>query len=160
MKTLHKTLITLALGSALTGGAVYAATGQAQPGTDGVAVTETLVIEQMPTEVKSGSIQLGDQSESSATDQARLSAADAMRIAQTAYPAKVVEAGLENENGFLVWNITQVGKDGKEVTLMIDAGNGTLLAAETGDDEHTDSDSEHADWKFWQERDDHEDERG
>lgn len=160
MKTLHKTLITLVAGGALAGTTLYANAGNAdgpKPDDTGVVVTDVVVIEQMPTEVKGGSIRTETTRDSVGASSAKLSAIDAVRIANTAYPGQALEAELEDENGFLVWSVTQLSKNGKPVTLMIDAGNGRLLAAEADDDEHED-DSGHAGWKFWKD-DDHDDER-
>ena len=67
---------------------------------------------------------------------ATIGISQAVLIAETAYPGFVVEAELNNEEGFLVWNIEVVNLSQPQmrVELSIDAGNGRLLAVETSED--------------------------
>jgi uncharacterized membrane protein YkoI len=37
---------------------------------------------------------------------------------------KVIETELENENGFLVWEVKSIAQDGSLTEVYIDAGNG------------------------------------
>jgi uncharacterized membrane protein YkoI len=43
---------------------------------------------------------------------------------------KVIETELENENGFLVWEVKSIAQDGSLTEVYIDAGNGKVLAME------------------------------
>jgi uncharacterized membrane protein YkoI len=43
---------------------------------------------------------------------------------------KVIETELENDNGFLVWEVKSIAQDGSLTEVYIDAGNGKVLAME------------------------------
>ncbi len=141
MKMYQKGVLALTLASLLTGGvALASSTGNA-----GIRVTGPVAMQNLPTEARNGSIQVKDENEGVMADQARISAAEAARIATQAHPGTVVETELGNENGSLIWEVTQQDVRGQEIQLKLDAGNGNLLAAEFGDHEdgnHEDSDSD------------------
>lgn len=75
---------------------------------------------------------------------AKISKEEASRIATQSSPGKISEVSLEDENGFLVYSI-EVASNSGEREFVIDAGNGKVLRADSGDgDEHDkdDGDSE------------------
>ncbi len=164
MKKLHATVVALTMGSVLAGSGMYAFaenTGNADAKPfEGIVVEGIVVVEQLPTEVQSGSIKVGDANEQAMANMAKLDAFDALQIAAKASPGKVVELQLDDENGFLIWEVAEMTPDGKELQLKLDAGDGRLLAAETG--EHNDAEDrdegKHSSWKFWEDNDD--DEKG
>lgn len=144
MKTYQKGVLALTLASLLTGGVALATPA----GNAGIQVTGPVAMQSLPTEAHNGSIQVKGENEGAMAAQARISAEEAVRIATTAHPGKVVETQLGNENGSLIWEVTQQDAQGREVQLKLDAGNGNLLAAEFGDHEdgnyedHEDSDGD------------------
>lgn len=156
MKKLQATVVALTMGSVLAGSGMYAFAGNtdntdAKP-FEGIVVEDIVVVEQLPTDVQSGSIKVGDANDQAMAQMARLGAFDALQIATKASPGKVVELQLDEENGFLIWEVTELTADGQELQLKLDAGDGRLLAAETGDqdEDHEDRDGgEHSWWKFW-----------
>ncbi len=93
----------------------------------------------------SGSIQVDEfdgESEADETsrlaDQATVSEADAAAAATTAYPGDISAGQLGNENGSLVWEFSVTQTDGSTLEVKVDAGNGSVLAAEADDDEESD----------------------
>ncbi len=86
--------------------------------------------------------------------QARITASKAAKIATTALPGKVIEIKLDDENGYLIWEVEIIDANGHETQLKIDAGNGRLLVAESEDDEDKDEGkSKGSSWKFWEDND-------
>ncbi len=113
-------------------------------------------IDQLPTDVHSGSILLGKGDDATMAAQTKISASKAIEIANEALPGKVIEAKLENERGYLVWEVEIVKASGKEIELMIDAGNGRLLAAvheKKEDEEDEQKGKRHHWWEFWEDND-------
>jgi uncharacterized membrane protein YkoI len=181
MKSLRKSVISITVTGVLTGTALAALadTAKGKP-FEGVVVEDVVVVEQFPTEVQSGSVEVKDASETALLTGAKITSGEAARIAEKALPGKVVETRLDEENGYLVWEVEIVGERGQETQLKIDAGNGRLLAVEADqigehedededdrddrDDRDHDGDREdrddekHSGWKFRE--DDDRDERG
>ena len=151
---LKTTLISLAiagsLGSSL---AVLADTSKDKP-FKGLVVEDIVVIEKIPSEVQIGSVRVTDDDDAAMAGQARLTSSEAATIATTALPGKVTETKLDDENGYLVWEVEIIDAKGHETELKIDAGNGRLLAAEREDDEDKDEGkSKGSSWKFWEDND-------
>jgi uncharacterized membrane protein YkoI len=65
---------------------------------------------------------------------ARIDRAAAEKAALGAVPGEVKETELENENGFVVYGVEIQGKDGTLHEVVVDAGNGKILAQEMEDD--------------------------
>lgn len=80
---------------------------------------------------------------------AKISPADAEKAALAAVPGTVNgAAALENENGSVVYEVDVTDANGQSVEVKVDAGNGDVLAQETGDsegDEGTESEANEAD---------------
>jgi len=172
MKPIRKSVIAITVTGVLTGTAVAALadTAKGKP-FEGVVVEDVVILEQFPAEVQSGSVQAKDEGEKAMAARAKITSSEAARIAQTALPGKVIETQLDDENGYLVWEVEVIGDQGQEAQLKIDAGDGRLLAVEAGeqgehegasdrkdrDGDQDRDDEKHSSWKFWE--DDDQDER-
>ncbi len=66
---------------------------------------------------------------------ATLSQADAEAAALAAVSGDIVQAELDNENGFVVWSIEIRDAAGTIHDVKIDAGNAAVLGTEAGEDE-------------------------
>lgn len=75
-------------------------------------------------------------------DQATVSEADAAAAATKAHPGDISASQLENENGSLVWEFTVTQADGSTLEVKVDAGNGSVLAADTVDETEADEAAE------------------
>ncbi len=85
----------------------------------------------LPEEVKSASIQVPEDTETQAdmAKLARISQQDAEAAALAVQPGRVVKARLDDEDGYLVWQIDV--KHGQGTTgFAVDAGNARVLAAD------------------------------
>lgn len=172
MKPMKKTLVAITVTGVLTGTALAALADNAKGKPfEGVLVEDIVVIEQFPTEVQKGSIRVDNDNEHALVQKVKIDSGDAAAIAVKALPGSVVETRLDDENGYLIWDVEVVGTNGRAVQLKIDAGNGYLLAMEAGEDgehegmeggedgEHRDGDREdrgegkHSSWKFWEDND-------
>lgn len=118
------------------GGHVFCAHAAGQKGT---SVKETAALNQLPREVQKGSIKVPDTARDEHGEDlirlAGISFEEATSIAHAAVPGRIVEAGLDEENSYLVWEITIIEMQGHKVELKIDAGNGKLLATQVDEKE-------------------------
>lgn len=90
----------------------------------------------LPDEVKSSSIKLprGVESQAEFAKHARVTQQQAEAAALAVMPGQVVKAKLDDEDGYLVWQIDV--KHAKGVTeIAVDAGNAKALAAEAEEDD-------------------------
>lgn len=90
----------------------------------------------LPDEVKSSSVKLprGVESQAEFAKHARVTQQQAESAALAVQPGQVVKAKLDDEDGYLVWQIDV--KHPKGVTeIAVDAGNAKALAAEAEDDD-------------------------
>ena len=62
---------------------------------------------------------------------ARISMVDASRIAKERFPGEISSVALENEDGYLVYAVELVSKSSGHHEILVDAGNGKILADET-----------------------------
>lgn len=83
-----------------------------------------------------GSIYIGNAPEHRHMDKAQIGLDKATSIALQQVPGKVLKAGLENENGYLVYSVEILKQDGIVADVKVDAGTGKVLRVDTGDDEH------------------------
>lgn len=90
----------------------------------------------LPNEVKSSSIKLprGAESQAEFARHAGISQQQAEAAALAVQPGQVVKAKLDDEDGYLVWQI-DVKHDRGTTEIAVDAGNGTALAAEAEEDD-------------------------
>ena len=97
----------------------------------------------LPDEVKSASIKVPENTESQAdfAKLARISQQEAEAAALAVQPGQIVQAKLDDEEGFLVWQIDV--KHGKGTTeIAVDAGNSKVLAAEAEEDDGSERDGD------------------
>jgi len=155
MKTVNNTLIAIAVTMALSATMMTSpfANAKDQP-FEGVVIEQTIVITEFPDEVEVGSIAVNHDNDKAIAKQAIIGIGEVAAIAQKALPGKVIKAKLDEENDYLVWAVKVISPEGREAKLMIDAGNGRLLAAEVDEDDEDGQQEKHSKWKFW-EHDDH-----
>jgi uncharacterized membrane protein YkoI len=98
----------------------------------------------LPDEVKSSSIKLprGAESKAEFATYAKVSQQQAEAAALAVQPGQVVKAKLDDEDGYLVWQI-DVKHDRGTTEIAVDAGNSKILAAE--DEEGDDHERDHED---------------
>ena len=127
MKSNTKTLVVLTLVSVL-GAGVAVASGKTNA-------------YNLPDEVKSSSVQVKQgtpDDPASLMKLARVSQQQAEAAALKVQPGQVLKAKLDNEDGYLVWQIDiQHGKRATE--FAVDAGNGKVVAAEAEENDDHDS---------------------
>jgi len=113
-------------------------------------------LKNLPTEVAQASIALNDKSEDQYQHLALIDIQKAVVIAQNAAAGAVTEAGLNDENGYLIWDISEVTDQGDAIEIKVDAGNGQILAAnfDSKGDKKADDDQDEHFWKFWEDDDD------
>lgn len=90
----------------------------------------------LPSEVRSSSTKLprGVESQAEFARHARVTQQEAEAAALAVMPGQVIKAKLDDEDGYLVWQVDV--KHAKGVTeIAIDAGNARALAAEDEDDD-------------------------
>lgn len=143
MKTLKTTLISLAITGSLGSSFAVLADTAKEKLFEGLVVEDIVLIEQLPSEVQSGSMRAKNDDDAAMVGQTKLTSSEAAEIAIMALPGKVIETKLDNENGYLIWEVEIINGKGNETKLMIDAGNGHLLAAESEEDEGFN-------WRFWE----------
>lgn len=78
--------------------------------------------------VRGGTIRLEKQVEADFPALAKTTFDQAIAKALEAVHGKVLQTGLENENGFLVYNVEVVTADNSIVDVKVDAGSGEVLA--------------------------------
>ena len=76
-----------------------------------------------------GTVQLQQEGEQQATYStlAKITLQQAMTIASNAQSGNASKAELQNEDGFLVYNVVVVSQDKKIHEIKVDAGNGSIL---------------------------------
>lgn len=102
----------------------------------GAAIASSKSGYQLPDEVKSSSIKVPEDTETQAdfAKLARVSQQEAEAAALAVQPGQVVQAKLDDEEGYLVWQI-DVKHDKGTTEIAVDAGNSKVLAAETEEDD-------------------------
>ena len=75
-----------------------------------------------------GSIRVKRQAEAEFPALAKISMAQAMDAALAAVPGKVLKAELDDENGFLLYEIEVVTANKTVMEIKVDAGDGKILA--------------------------------
>mgnify|MGYP000336000826 CR=1 FL=1 len=102
----------------------------------GAAIASSKSGYQLPDEVKSSSIKVPEDTETQAgfAKLARVSQQEAEAAALAVQPGQVVQAKLDDEEGYLVWQI-DVKHDKGTTEISVDAGNSKELAAEAEEDD-------------------------
>ena len=121
-------------------------------GQQGASSHKTLLLNQLPREVRKGSIKVPetarDEHEEDLIRLSSISFTEVAGIAHAVVPGRIVEAKLDEENSYLVWEVTIIGTQGHKVELKIDAGNGKLLAAQTDENEDDNEDEGTSKWRL------------
>jgi uncharacterized membrane protein YkoI len=76
------------------------------------------------------SIPVSDKKTADLPDMAKISMSDALNKAQAKVPGKPVQVELENEDGYLIYEVEIVRPDKSVMELDVDAGNGAILKME------------------------------
>lgn len=94
--------------------------------------------------VQGGTIPLGKQAEVEYPQLAQITLDQAIQAAQASTPGKVMKAGLEDEDGFLVYGVEVVTPEKAIMEVKVDAGSGKVLASspDKADREEEDDDDE------------------
>ena len=70
---------------------------------------------------------------------AKITKDEAIKAAETAQPGYTAEeAGVENENGYLIYGVEMSDQSGKALEVKVDAGDGKVLAVENDSEENED----------------------
>ncbi len=94
-------------------------------------------------EIRNGTIPIPRTTEADYPGMAKISFDQAIQKALAAVKGKVLEAELEEEDGFLVYEVEIVGQNRSVTEVMVDAGNGEILAMEQeSEDGESDRDRE------------------
>ncbi len=86
-------------------------------------------------EVRDGAIRLGKQAEADFPSLAKITLDRAVQKALGAVKGEVLKAGLEDENGFLVYGVEIVAADKSITDVKVDAGSGKVLAMDRDSDD-------------------------
>lgn len=65
---------------------------------------------------------------------------DATESARGAHPGQVTKVEIEDEEGYVIYEVELAGDDGAYYEMKVDAGNGSILGSETEDDSDDDFD--------------------
>ncbi|MGE4421687.1 MAG: PepSY domain-containing protein [Pseudodesulfovibrio sp.] len=93
-----------------------------------------------------GTIPVSEQSEGTFPSKAKISLDQAMKSAVASVPGQVLKAELENEDGFLIYNVEVASPDQTVTEVQLDAGSGKVLAMhkdKADRHEHDKEDREH-----------------
>jgi|GEM_PF-962782 len=93
-------------------------------------------------DVRSGTIRVTDQSEADFPNLSKIGALQAIMTAMEKVNGKLLKMGLENENGFLVYDVEVVTPDKSIMDITVDAGSGAVLSVEK---DHEDRDTDKRD---------------
>ena len=117
---------------------IAAATTLALGGGAAVASQQVEEEEKAPVDKGTTPAESGQENETAFEIPAKLAKVDwaaAEAAALDTVPGEVRETELENENGFVVYEVEVAGDDGKLHEVVVDAGNGEVLAQETEENE-------------------------
>ena len=89
-----------------------------------------------------GTIPTEGHSKSEYSSLAKISLEEATKIALKQASGKVVEAALEEEKGFLVYEVEVIGSNKARKEFLIDAGNGQILHVKEREHRSTDDDDD------------------
>jgi uncharacterized membrane protein YkoI len=127
-------------------GIAGAATGGQAPPAPAPATAESGDTTQDPSYTSSVTAPEGAEGTSEADEAAALqskatiTADQARDAALKAVPGTPGKVELDNENGNVVWSVEVTGADGTSTDVKVDAGNGSVLAKEAGDDNESEAD--------------------
>ncbi len=131
----------LALGSVGVAAAVTGNTASDGPTDNGTEVQEPAYTGSVQAPADDGSLSEAEDAtrlEGSAT----ITADQAAAAAAVVVPGNVQQVELESENGSIVYSVDVVDKSGNETEVKVDAGDGTVLEQESGDEKTGEADNE------------------
>lgn len=76
---------------------------------------------------------------------AKINSQEAVTIAQQAYKGSIISVGLENEDGFLIYAVNVAGSTQGVHEILVDAGNGKILADQSKGSGHKEENDEEED---------------
>lgn len=79
---------------------------------------------------KDGSIKVSKFKKTEYSDKAKISLQDAISAATKKVPGKAIEAELESEDGFLVYEVKVMSADKNITEVYVDAGNSAILGTD------------------------------
>jgi uncharacterized membrane protein YkoI len=79
---------------------------------------------------QNGSIRVGKTQKREYSNLAKISIQDAVTAATKKVPGKVIEAELESEDGYLVYEVKVISPDKQVTEVLVDAGNSAILGLE------------------------------
>ena len=82
------------------------------------------------TEVHGGTIRIENQAEAQFPSMAKISLEQAVREASASVQGRVLKVELDDEDGFLVYEVRLAGDDKSVSDVMVDAGSGKVLGVE------------------------------
>ena len=107
-----------------------------------LALVGTSLAKKDEKEITGGSIKLAKHTEAQLPALAQISLSQAIQSATGAIEGQVLQAGLENENGFLVYAIEVASQDKTVTEVIVDAGNGKVLATYLDKSDHENEDEQ------------------
>jgi uncharacterized membrane protein YkoI len=112
----------------------------------GLAVAGASFADTDDTEVKNGTIRIEKQTEAEFPSMAKISIDQAVERALASVQGQVLKTELEDENGFLVYDVEVVSASKAIMEVKVDAGSGKVLAMEKdkADDEDHESGEQRA----------------
>lgn len=96
----------------------------------GVAVAGAGFADSDGGEIINGTIRVGQRTEAQFPSMAKISMDEAVQKALASVQGRVLKTELEDENGFLVYDVEVVSGDNAVMEVMVDAGSGEVLAME------------------------------
>ena len=96
----------------------------------GLAVSAATFAESDDADIRDGTIRLEQKTEADFPALAKISLNEAVEKALNAAPGNVLKTELENEDGFLVYEVEVVTADKSIRDVKVDAGSGKVLALE------------------------------
>jgi uncharacterized membrane protein YkoI len=96
----------------------------------GLAVAGASFAKSDDSEVRGGTIRLENQVEADFPALAKLTSAQAVQKALAAVQGQILKTELENENGFLVYDVEVVTADKTIMEVKVDAGSGKVLTVD------------------------------
>jgi len=117
-----------------------------------VGVFVLLSVKARNTEVQSGTISVGQHTESEFPDLATVTLTEAVQSATAHTAGKLLGVELESENGFLIYSVELVTPDNSIMDVKVDAGSGEVLAVDRDKADHENG-NEEEDRDIWDEDD-------
>lgn len=93
-------------------------------------------------EIAGATIKLNNQAEAEYPQLAKVTLEQAMQSALGSTGGKVIKAGLEDEDGFLIYGVEVVTPEKAIIEVKVDAGSGKVLASSSDKADHDDEEDD------------------